>query len=444
MSPVPTTVLADTTRRKVARRLLPFAFILYIVAYLDRANVGFAKLAMTADLSFSEAVFGLGSGIFFIGYFLLEIPGALIVERWSARKWIARILITWGFCTVWVGFVRTPTEFYASRFLLGVAEAGFFPGLIIYLSHWFVERDRARAMAGFIIAIPVSLALGAPISALILRLNWFGLAGWRWVFILEGLPAVVLGVVTLFYLTDYPHQAGWLKPEEREWISGELEAEKKRKKAFGHIRIWDALRQRNVLLLAFGLCAANTGSYAFNFWLPTTIHRSSNLSVVASTACSALPSLFGLAATLLSGRSSDRTGERRLHTALPLIIGSVFFLLSALPNQSFGVVLMWLCLTSFAASRFPPPFWVLPTLTLGESAAAASIGFVNSIGNLGGFIGPSVAGYLLSHNHSYQVAMTFLASGYFLGGILILGVRVRRTGASSGALAIEPTTPLAG
>jgi ACS family tartrate transporter-like MFS transporter len=250
--------VAARTRRKITRRLVPFAFVLYIIAYLDRANVGFAKLSMTADLSFSEAVFGFGSGIFFIGYLLLEIPGALIVERWSARKWIARILITWGFCTVLVGFVRTPGQFYAARFLLGTAEAGFYPGLVIYFSHWFAERDRARAMAGLISAIPVSLALGAPVSALILRVHWLSLPGWRWVFILEGLPAVVFGVVTLFYLTDHPREAKWLEPDEREWITAELEGEKQRKKAHGHIPVWAALRKPNVLLLALALCSANT------------------------------------------------------------------------------------------------------------------------------------------------------------------------------------------
>ncbi len=199
--------VADRARQKIARRILPFVFVLYIISYLDRANVAFAKLSMTADLGFSEAVFGFGAGIFFIGYLFLEIPGALIVERWSARKWIARILISWGVCATVMGFIRTPTHFYAARFLLGLAEAGFFPGIIVYLTHWFTGRDRARAMAGFIVGVPVSLMFGAPLSSFFLRLHWAGLAGWRWVFILEGAPAIVFGIVTWFYLTDHPRDA---------------------------------------------------------------------------------------------------------------------------------------------------------------------------------------------------------------------------------------------
>jgi ACS family tartrate transporter-like MFS transporter len=418
--------VADRTRSKVRRRLLPFLFALYIIAYLDRANVAFAKINMTAELHFSEAVFGFGAGIFFIGYLLLEIPGAIIVERWSARRWIARILITWGICATLVGFVRTPIEFYTARLLLGIAEAGFFPGVIVYLSHWFVERDRARAMAGLVLAVPFSLALGAPISALILRLDWLGMAGWRWVFILEGAPAIVCGVITLFYLTDHPHQARWLAPDERDWINAELGAEKEAKKAMGHVSIWQALRQRNVLILAVALCLANLGGYAFIFWLPTTIRRASELSVNIATACAALPFLAGLASIPLSGRSSDRSGERRLHAGMPLVLAAIFFTLSTFVGQPFLLVILWLTLTGATAYAFPPPFWVLPTMALGESAAAAAIGLINSIGNLGGFLGPVIVGYLLSRNLPYSLGMTILASGYLVGGLLILAVRVPR------------------
>jgi ACS family tartrate transporter-like MFS transporter len=418
--------LAERTRRKIVRRIVPFVFVLYIISYLDRANVAFAKLNMTADLHFSEAVFGFGAGIFFIGYLVLEIPGALLVERWSARKWISRILISWGLCTVWIGFVKTPGQFYLARFLLGLAEAGFFPGIIVYLTHWFIARDRARAMAGFIVAIPVSLALGAPASALLLKANWFGLAGWRWIFILQGLPAILFGGITLFYLTDHPWQAKWLEPEERDWISEALAEEKRRKKAAGHIGMWQALKHRDVLLLAVALSCANIGSYAYNFWLPTTMRRASGFSIPVATALASLPYVAGFVAVLWSGRASDRSRERRLHAALPLLAAAVCFTLSALPGQPFALVLPWLCLTSVGTSMFSPPFWVLPTLALGESAAAASIGLINAIGNLGGFIGPSVVGYLLSSNYSYTTAMVFLACGHLTGGLLLLAVKIRR------------------
>src|ERR1043165_7286810 len=225
-------------RRKVAWRVLPLVFAIYIVAYLDRANVGFAKLRMASDLKFSEEVFGLGFGIFFLGYLILEIPGALLVEHWSARKWFARILISWGFVSALTAFVRTPLQFYLARFLLGVAEAGFFPGIIVYFTHWFTSADRARALSGLVMAVPFSLALGAPVSALLLDVNWAGLAGWKWMFIQEGLPAVLLGVITLFCLTDRPRDAKWLTLEERECIEGVLAEEARAKEAGGAATVW--------------------------------------------------------------------------------------------------------------------------------------------------------------------------------------------------------------
>src|SRR5438046_2693739 len=239
-------------RRRVAWRVLPLVFLLYIVAYLDRANVGFAKLRMAGDLKFSEEVFGLGFGIFFIGYLILEIPGALLVEHWSARKWFARILISWGFCSALTAFVKTPMQFYVVRFLLGVAEAGFFPGIIVYFTHWFPMRERALAMSGLVVAIPFSLAIGAPVSALLLDVHWRGLSGWQWLFILEGLPAVVMGVVTLFALTDRPRYAKWLTQEERDCLEGLLAREAEAKDAVRKVKVTEALRLPNVWLLALG------------------------------------------------------------------------------------------------------------------------------------------------------------------------------------------------
>jgi ACS family tartrate transporter-like MFS transporter len=380
---------------------------------------------MMADQGFSEAVFGFGAGIFFVGYLLFEIPGALIVERWSARRWIARILITWGFCAVIVGFVRTPAQFYTARFFLGLAEGGFFPGIIVYLTHWFCARDRARAVAAFILAIPVSLSLGAPMSALILRLDWFGFAGWRWVFILEGLPAVVLGAIALVYLTDHPRQAGWLEPEERKWIIAELEGEQRMKRATTQVSILQALRKRNVVSLALALFFANIGGYAFVFWLPSTVQKASGRSAIFSTSVSALPFVVAVVSLILAGRSSDLRRERKWHTAIPLALAGLFFSLSAL-GGTFPVVMLSLCATGAMLFAWSPSFWVLPTLTLGESAAAASFGLINSVGNLGGFVGPSVVGYLLSRNTSHALITGLLGSSFVMGAVLILGVRIQR------------------
>src|SRR6516165_5491863 len=239
--------LASSARRRIAIRILPFLWLLYVVAFLDRVNVAYAALTMSHDLGLSDRVFGLGAGIFFVGYVLLEIPGALIVERWSARLWITRIMITWGLITVCVGFMHTANQFYLLRFLLGAAEAGFFPGVIVYLTHWFTQRDLAKAVASFMAALPLSNFIGSPIAGLILRIHWWGLEGWRWLFIVEGIPAILLGVATYLFLTDRPHEAAWLPAPEREWIIRELQRRNLEKKAVRSYSIGQALRQREVV-----------------------------------------------------------------------------------------------------------------------------------------------------------------------------------------------------
>ncbi|MCL5096857.1 MAG: MFS transporter [Candidatus Omnitrophica bacterium] len=418
----------ENTRRKIAWRILPFVFGLYIVAYLDRANVSFAKLAMAKDLKFSEEVFGTGFGIFFIGYLFLEIPGALLVERWSARKWFARILVTWGICATLIALVRTPSQFYWARFLLGVAEAGFFPGIIVYFTHWFAGRDRARALSGLLVAVPFSLALGAPISALLLKANWLGLAGWQWMFILEGCPAMVLGIATFFYLPDHPRDARWLTAEERQCIENILEQEKKQKQkqkqAARRSALIQALREPNVWWLALGICATNIGGYAFLFWLPTTIQSLSGGSPSSAAAWTTLPYALGLLSVYWSGQSSDRTGERKWHCAGSMAMTAVFLAMSAIPGQSFAWVMFWLCLTGLAAYFWITPYWVLPTLTLTESAAAVTIGFINMCANLAGFIGSPVVGWLRDRGVANQICLLFLASCYLLGAVFISLVRV--------------------
>lgn len=425
-------------RRKVAWRIVPLVVLLYFIAYLDRANVGFAKLRMAEDLKFSEEVFGLGIGIFFIGYLVLEIPGALLVEHWSARKWFARILVTWGLISAATGFVQTPAQFYAVRFLLGVAEAGFFPGIIVYFTHWFVSQDRARAMSGLILAVPCSLALGAPLSGLLLEVNWLGLAGWKWLFIIEGLPAVVLGLVTLGWLTDRPRDAHWLTPAERDHLEGLLAAEARAKEVQGRVTIRQALRERNVWLLALGIFAANTGGYALTFWLPTTVRNLSGGTVRATLWCSGLFYACGLASVLWSGQSSDRSGDRKWHAVGGLAATALFLAGSTLPGQSFAVVMLWLCLTGFAAFSWPSPFWALPTLTLSASAAAVAVGLINMSANLAGYCGNHLFGWLKGRGLGDAGCLLFLAASYLVGAAILALLRVPPSGKPSGVPGNRP------
>jgi len=414
-----------SARRRIAWRLLPFIFILYIISFLDRVNVGYAGLEMARDLGFSDRVFGLGAGIFSIGYFLFEIPGALIVERWSARRWIARILITWGFVTILVAAVHTPRQFYAARFLLGVAEAGFFPGLVVYLTHWFRYEDRAKAGAMFMAAIPMSNIIGAPFAGWILSQHWAGWAGWRWLFVVEGIPAVLFGVITLFYLTDWPAQAKWLSADEREWMTEELRREKEAKAGARSSTVWDALRSREVLLLTLVYFLAIIGIYGFIIWFPTIVQRATGLPNMAVTLLSSLPYVAGLAAMLLIGWHSDKTGERRWHTAFPLFLGGAALTLALTIHGNLALEFALMIVVGACTTAFMPSFWALPTALLTESAAAASIGLINSVGNLGGFAGPFAIGYLRSATNSFTPGLAFLVVTQVLAGGAVLLLKVQ-------------------
>jgi ACS family tartrate transporter-like MFS transporter len=419
----------DAVRRRVAWRTLPFVFLLYIVAYLDRANAGFAKLRMKDDLHFSDEIFGIGFGIFFIGYLLLEIPGALIVERWSARKWFARILISWGFMSALTAFVRTPMQFYVARFLLGVAEAGFFPGIIVYFTHWFTLRDRARALSGLILGVPFSLALGAPLSGLLLDVDWLGLHGWQWMFIVEGLPAVVLGMATIFYMTDRPRDAAWLSQPEREWLQQRLDEEARLKEAAGKVRVADVLRLPAVWILTAAIFATNTGGYALAFWLPTALKGVTGGTTGEVLRWTGLVYSCGLISVIVSGISSDRTGERKWHCVAGQMGTALFLALSAVPGQSFGAIMGWLCCMGLFAYFWPPPFWALPTLTLTSSAAAVSLGFINMGANLAGYLGNYNVGFLKTHGFTDRHCLLFLASCYAVGGVLVACLRLPRAAA---------------
>lgn len=415
--------------RKARRRILPYLFILYVIAYIDRVNVAFAKQAMSADLGFSEAVFALGASLFFLGYFLLEIPGALIVERWSARKWIARILISWGACTVLIGFADTAREFYFARFLLGAAEAGFFPGVIVYLTHWFPLRYRSRAMSAFILAVPLSFVFGAPLSGLLLRVDWLGVEGWRWVFIIEGMPAIVFGIITPWFLKDHPREAKWLGSDERQWLEEELSNEKRQKT--GKMNAWRALKEPVVLRLAAALFLSNVGTSSLFLWMPSIMEKASGLDALRASVFSALPFAIGMAALITGGRSSDRTGERRLHASVPLIFCGLFFAGTALVQSNLFLLVLLTCLSIGSMYASIPAFWVLPTTMLGEAAAATAIGLINSVGNLGGFFGPNITGQILARGYPLPVAMITIGGFIAMAGLLIATVPAGRRTVSS-------------
>jgi ACS family tartrate transporter-like MFS transporter len=414
--------VADRARRRVNRRLMPFLFVLYIVANLDRANVGFAALRMSRELGFSDAVFGFGGGVFFLGYFLLEIPGTVLVEIWSARKWIARIMITWGFLASATGWIHSAQQFYWIRFFLGVAEAGFFPGLVVYLSHWYRPEDRGRAIAMFMAAIPGAQIVGAPLAALLLRVHWLGYDGWRWLLLLEGLPAVVLGLVTLFYLTDQPQQARWLPAEERDWLVAELERERAARSA--HASAWKALRNPDVLLLALILLLGLAPNYGLSLWLPQMVQRLSTLGVSQVSLLVAIPYLCSVPLMLATGWHSDRTGERKWHTAIPRLISG-----AALTVCFFATEHVWISVFMLSAATVGfycahPGFWPLPNLFLGRSAAAASIGLINSFGNLGGFLGPYAIGFLSTRTGGFGPGLLLVAGCAYASGLLALRVRL--------------------
>jgi ACS family tartrate transporter-like MFS transporter len=414
-------------RHRIARRLLPFLFVLYVIAFLDRMNISAAALQMPRDLGFSARVVGMGAGIFFLGYLLLEIPGALIVERWSARRWIARIMISWGMVTVLMAFIHTAREFYLVRFFLGAAEAGFLPGVIVYLTHWFRYEDRGKAVAFFYAANPLSYVIGSPIAGLLLGLSWLGLRGWRWLFILEGIPAIVMGVITLFYLTDWPAQARWLPADERSWIIEQLQREKQAKKDRQHsLSIWGALHNRDVILLTLCYFCAMTGSYGIGFWLPTILKRLSGQSDLKVTLLAALPYVAAFVTQQLNGWHSDRTRERRWHAAIPVFLCALALSLAVLNSSRPLVSIGLFILVGGSFYGFQPCFWAVPTLFLSESAAAASIGLINSVGNLGGFVGPLVMGYLVGRTHNFSAGLWYLVGSLIMSGVLMLAVGAGR------------------
>lgn len=417
--------VGQRARRRVAYRLLPFVFLIYIVNYIDRVNVSFANLRMSTDLGFSDRVYGLGVGMFYVTYVLFEIPGAVIVERWSAKKWITRIMISWGMVTILTGFVHTATQFYAARFLLGAAESSFFPGMIVYLTHWFCARDRGRAIACLYAANPAAALIGSPLAGWLLGVHWQSLTGWRWLFILEGIPAVVVGIITYFYLTDRPVQAPWLPEDERDWLVKELQEELQAKNKIRKPTILEAFGDARILKLTFAYFLALTGALGTVYWIPTFLKRLSGFSNRTVTSLLLLPALIGVAGMLINAWHSDKTAERRLHTAIPLLAASSMFALLTLNPHHMPLAIASLLLGSGFLYAYYPTFWAIPTMMLSEAAAAATFGLINSIGQLGGLAGNYSIGYLNDRTHSLTASFAFIALVYVVSGSLILSLRIR-------------------
>jgi MFS transporter, ACS family, tartrate transporter len=407
---------------------MPFLLLLYFFAFIDRTNVGIAKLGMQAELGFTDEVIGLGAGIFFLGYFLLEIPGTLIVERWSARLWIARIMITWGIVASLMGFIATQQQFYWLRFALGAAEAGFFPGMLVYLSHWYRYEDRSRAKALFMIGQPIAQVLGLPLSRLIMEhVQWNGLAGWRWVFILEGIPSVILGVVTLFYLTDRPRDAKWLPEDQKQWLTAELERERNAKEVAGRASAWSGFRQPQVLLLVAVYFFVVAGNQSLIFFLPSITEGLGGMSVATRTFVTMLPYICGFFGILTNGYLASRTTERRWHTAAPIFITGAALAAAVVSMGHVGLVVFFFCIAGFTAQAYLPAFWTLPTALLAKSGAAVAIGLINSVGNLGGLFGPYVFGYLKTATGDFAVGLWFLVACLLIAGWLATRIRVPAT-----------------
>ncbi|WP_194835142.1 MFS transporter [Nocardia sp. XZ_19_369] len=422
------------TLRKVTLRLVPFLGLLYFVNYLDRVNIGFAgPSGMKADLGLTETAFGLASGIFFIGYLVLEVPSNLALHKFGARRWIARILASWGVVATAMAFVPNETVLYILRFVLGVAEAGFFPGILLYLTYWFPQNQRAKIVALFMVAVPVSTALGATVSSLIIEHGdgVFGLSGWRFMFLVEGLPALVLAVATWFFLTDSPAQAGWLTKAERQWLSTELAAEQAEVEKAEQWTVRKALTDSRVIGLALVYGGIVYGLYALGFFLPTIIkgfeqQYGTSYSVVERGLINAVPYVIGAVVMVWWSRHGDRTGERPWHVALPALLGGLAIPVALyLGNPLAAMVAVTVCAVGVLAAL--PTFWALPSTFLTGAAAAGGIALINSIGNFSGFAAPYITGALRDWTGSQRAGL-WVVGVAMIGsavGVLVLWKRTR-------------------
>jgi len=409
--------------RKISFRLIPFMFLMYIVAYLDRVNVSFAALQMNAALGFSAGIYSFGAGIFFIAYFIFEVPSNLILHRVGARIWMARIMITWGIISSAMMFVKGPASFYALRFLLGIAEAGFFPGMILYLTYWFPRDARGRAAGRFMTALAIAGVVGSPISGLLLQLNGtYGLGGWQWLFLIEGIPSIILGVITFFYLPDSPEKAKWLTPEEKNWVAGKLDRERQETSvggehstaaALGSVRVWTFAAIYFAIIMSF---------YGITFWLPQIVKAFSGMSDLVVGFLTALPYLGASVAMVILSRNSDLRKERRWHVALSAMAGGLG-LIGAGMAPSPAIELAALTLAAAGIWGTLGPFWAMSSGSLAGTGAAAGIALINSVGNLAGFVGPYLVGWVRTKTDSFTWALIVLALFPITGALITILTR---------------------
>ncbi len=405
---------------KVTRRLVTFSFVCYVIAYIDRVNVSFVNAVLQKKLGLTNEEFGWGAGLFFLGYFLFEIPSNLILERFGARRWIARIMIVWGFVSMAMALVTGRQSFDVVRFLLGVAEAGFFPGIVLYLTYWIPARERARNGALFMMAAPVAILVGAPLSEALLQLDgWLGLEGWQWLFVLEGLPAVLLGIAALYVLTDKPEQAQWLAPDERAWLSEKMASEQAQRGKHG-AALRDLLNPKLILLCLFYFMNT-TVTYGIFLWLPRMIEEALGR---RSFVLVMIPFAFALVGMYLIGRHSDKTGERKGHVAASALLAAVGLLIAAFSQSNVALLVASLAICQIGQRAVQPTFWTIPPLFLGGTAAAAGIALINSVGNLGGYLGPWAMGALRDLTHGYTGGLLLLAALLTAQAVLVWSLRL--------------------
>jgi ACS family tartrate transporter-like MFS transporter len=414
-----TTDLEARVSRKITLRILPFVMLLYFVSFLDRVNVGFAALTMNKAIGLSPTAFGFGGGIFFLGYFIFEVPSNLILHRVGARIWIARVMVTWGIVSAASAFVIGPNSFYVLRFLLGVAEAGFFPGIILYLSLWFPVRQRAVAAAWFMAAAPISTAIGSPISGAIMQMpSIAGLADWQLLYIIEAVPAIILGFVVLKYMTDAPAQAHWLQPDEREWLTATLKAEAQANKSHaGHSTgAWRALRDPRVLVLALIYFGTSAGLYTLGLWAPQII-RQFGFTSWETGLLNAIPSVIAVVGMIVWARHSDRKEERTWHVVIPCVAACLGFVLAGQAQTALWVVVA-LTVVNLGISAAKAPLWAMPTMFLSGAGAAAGIAMINAIGNVGGFVGPFAIGWIKDKTGSYAGGLYVVGATLAISAVL--------------------------